>query len=117
MSGGLDSVCCYLMAVQSGKKVKAFYYDIGQVYKDKELRAIADMGIPVEVIEDFKPSGEKYKYDWQFVLPMRNMLFISDIAERIHGGEVYFGVVEGEVKSHLGGDKGKEFLEDMQCIL
>lgn len=120
MSWWLDSIACYLMAKKTNKKVKCFYYDIWQPYKEKELKAIYSIVDKEEltIVSDFKLKSKGEKYDWwDFILPLRNMIFLLDVAERIYWWEVYFWVVEWELKEHWCWDKGKQFVELMTELL
>lgn len=120
MSWWLDSIACYLMAKQQNKKVKCFYYDIWQPYKEKELKAISKIVEEDElvIISDFKLKSKWKKYDWwDFILPLRNMVLILDAAERIYWWQIYFWVVEWELKKNGCWDKGIDFISEISKLL
>jgi len=120
MSWWLDSIACYLMAKKQWTNVKCFYYDIGQPYKDKELKAIYEVigDDSLHIITEYKLTSKWEKYDWwDFIFPLRNMVLILDAAERIYWGEIYFGVVDWELKKEGCGDKGIEFIRELSVTL
>jgi len=115
VSGGLDSTICYYIAKMSGKSVRAFYVDMGQEYAWKEKDALVNLGIDFSVLADVRSDrtgwNERFSKAWKHILPARNFYILSLLAEQAEGpATLYFGVLDGEIKERLGGDKSKEFL-------
>jgi len=108
VTGGLDSSALYYMAEKQHENVKAFYVDIGQPYRDKELDALRKMGIKFKLISsglNINPS----KF-WKHIIPGRNLYFLTLVAEQLEfGGEIWFGATDGEMPL-LGGDKSVSFI-------
>ena len=113
VSGGLDSMTLYYRAKeQFGSRVRAFYVDIGQPYRDKEIQAIEELKIEYEYIVADQFSQSKY---WDHIIPGRNFYIFSLIAEKIRGGHIFFGVTKGEMPD-VGGDKSKQFLNSVNTL-
>ena len=107
VTGGLDSSVMYFKLKKKYKNLRAFYIDIGQPYYDKEIEALDNLGIKYERIDDWGIANIK-KY-WKHIIPARNFYFFCLVAERIRGGIIYFGAINGEMP-YEGGDKSYEFL-------
>lgn len=121
VSGGLDSTACYLMAKRTGKKVIPVYFDFGQEYREKELKALEKIGITPEYV-DLRSLldtgfGNKYAGEWQHIIPARNLVILCSVADKMTAGEIYFGAVEGELKDNNGGDKSRYFLLKLNTVL
>jgi len=108
VSGGLDSSVLYFRAIQNYQNVRAYYIDIGQPYKDKEMEALDRLGIDFDYINTGLSFNSKLY--WKHIIPGRNFYFLALIAEQMRGGgRILFGVLNGEMPKS-GGDKSKKFL-------
>lgn len=103
VSGGADSTIAWYRA----GKPHGIYIDIGQVYAEKEINAIAHLGIQnqIVVMNDYK------LVQWKHIIPGRNLLFLTIAAESlVPNGIIHFAMVEGEGADSNKGDKSFSFL-------
>lgn len=107
VTGGLDSTVLYFKLKKQYKNLRAFYIDIGQPYKDKEIKALKKLKIPFELLKGININQARY---WKHIIPARNFYFFCLVAEQIKGGIIYFATTEGEMPRQ-GGDKSYYFLE------
>ena len=117
VTGGLDSTVLYYQAIENfgASNVKAYYVDFGQSYADKEIQALQQLKIPYELITHEVAGIRDTGLYWKHIIPGRNLMLLSLVAERMmHGGEIQFGVVEGE--GMVGGDKSLEFIKQVNTL-
>jgi 7-cyano-7-deazaguanine synthase in queuosine biosynthesis len=119
VTGGMDSVTLWQMAIESGYPVMPIYIDAGQEYAEQEIevaqRVVAEAGHELEIINLELPFKE-YKH----ILLGRNAAVIYTLAslmkERGQWGEIWFGNLAGESPT-TGGDKSRRFFNDTQHLL
>lgn len=115
VTGGLDSTVLWWRSRLQARHVaiKPYYVDFGQPYLSKEMKALWLMGVPVIRINT-KPISYM---SWKHILPGRNFLIISLIAEQMNKqGVIWFGAVDGEMP-YSGGDKSHLFLTMVNALL
>lgn len=117
VTGGLDSTVLYYRAnygLANHEAVpKAYYVDYGQPYAIKEQMALARLDVPYSLMQAEKPLG---RY-WKHIIPARNLLIFSMIAEKLQGGgRILFAVTNGEMPER-GGDKSVRFLNLLNTAL
>lgn len=108
VSGGLESTVLYFRAVRAGRKPKAFYVLYGHPYARKEQAALIHLGINPQQIKIERLSSMPATMYWKHIIPARNFIILSAVAEEILGGEIWFGVSNGEMPVG-GGDKSETF--------
>ena len=119
VTGGMDSLTLWQMAVESGYPVHPVYIDIGQEYADLEIEVaqeiVSETGHELEII-DLDLPFKQYKH----ILLGRNaavMFTLSKLMrDRGQWGEIWFGNLAGESPT-VGGDKSRRFLNDTQALL
>lgn len=119
VTGGMDSLTLWQMAIESGYPVCPIYIDAGQEYASLEIEKASEIveeaGYSLEVINVNMPF-KRYKH----ILLGRNAVVIYIIAElmkqRGEWGEIWLGNLAGE-SPILGGDKSRRFLNDTQRLL
>lgn len=114
VTGGLDSSVLYFSAKLRREQgglydgFRAYYVNSGQPYYEKEIRALYKLGIKFDTLHEL--SMYPVSSYWKHILPARNFLYLSLVAERMGMGEIWFGVTNGEMPER-GGDKSKTFLK------
>lgn len=119
VTGGMDSVTLWQMAIESGYPVVPMYINAGQEYADQEIEVaqsiVQETGHELEIIDLDLPFKE-YKH----ILLGRNAAVIYTLAtlmkERGQWGEIWFGNLAGESPT-MGGDKSRRFFNDTQHLL
>lgn len=116
VSGGLDSTICWALAGECCIP-EAYYVLCGQGYANKELSTLDYLGLEYKVIDDGLKTPQRV-YDWQHILPARNLYILARVAEEMPGGEIHFGAVKGEIVSGgHGGDKSVRFFNRLEKSL
>lgn len=120
LSGGLDSLVAYERAKDLGHKVRAFYVMLNTPYAKAEYDVCSSLAIAFETINhsNWPLRWEPYKTHWQHILPLRNLLIILSIAEKVdeRPGEIWLGATQGEIPA-VGGDKSLKFFTSVDSIL
>lgn len=119
VTGGMDSLTLWQMAIEAGYPVVPIYIDAGQEYANLEIahaqKTVSETGHSLQVIEMEVPF-KRYKH----ILLGRNALVLYTIAEimreRGQWGEIWLGNLAGESPT-VGGDKSRRFLNDTQRLL
>lgn len=111
-SGGLDSYIARSFARSSGfKRIRSLWIDIGQPYREKELRAIEHFPYPVEIIELPIVTSKNNNIPTinQQIIPGRNLLF-AIIAASVGGDRIWLGALDTETHAFARErDKSPEF--------
>ena len=111
-SGGLDSFIARYFAKGRGfRNVRSLWIDIGQPYREKELRAINRFPFPVEILEclTVDPQFGNVPTIDQQIIPGRNLLF-AVIAASIGADRIWLGALDGETHAFARErDKSPEF--------
>lgn len=116
VTGGLDSSAMYFMALANGEKPRPMYFNLGQAYAQKEVAALARMGIKVSIANHALMGVNPHQY-WKHIIPARNLLLFARAAQYLpDGGVILFGVTAGETPNH-GGDKSIRFLRQAHSLL
>jgi 7-cyano-7-deazaguanine synthase in queuosine biosynthesis len=119
-SGGLDSYIAYTRAVDNDYDVIAYAVKLNTPYAEREMKAIDLLGVPHIMLDHsgWPRRWEPYKTRWQHILPLRNLLIITAIAEADGGlpAEIWLGATAGEIPE-VGGDKSVRFFETADRIL
>lgn len=119
VTGGMDSVTLWQMAIESGYPVMPIYINAGQEYADQEIEVaqsiVQETGHELEII-DLDLPFKQFKH----ILLGRNAAVIYTLAtlmkERGQWGEIWFGNLAGESPT-MGGDKSRRFFNDTQHLL
>lgn len=119
VTGGMDSLTLWQMAIEAGYDVVPIYIDAGQEYADLEIahaqETVRQDGHELEVISVEAPF-KRFKH----ILLGRNALVLYTISEimreRGQWGEIWLGNLAGESPT-VGGDKSRRFLNDTQRLL
>lgn len=114
VTGGLDSTVLYWRSMLAEEDPFAYYVRFGHKYTRKELKALDALGIDYHILEAGVVANET-SY-WQHIIPGRNFLILSLLAEHMdYGGVIRFGAVEGEIPKS-GGDKSVAFIAEVNRL-
>lgn len=119
-SGGLDSLIMYHLALKENvnAEIKLVYYDIGQPYNHKEMKALPD-NVEIRKV-DWLKKGDKLisKSDsnsGNIIISGRNMTLASLVASADLPDEIWMGALLGE--THKGStDKNYTFLDKINNL-
>lgn len=121
LSGGLDSLIAYERAVEAKYDVIPFYVWMNTPYAKAEMKAVGALNVPdLEIVDlhHWPARWKPYETPWAHILPQRNLLIITSIAERVatRPGVIWLGATQGEIPPTKG-DKSLKFFEAAERIL
>ena len=117
-SGGLDSLIMYHVALSQGYNPTCVFFDIGQPYAYKEIRALPDF-VKVHKVDWLSSSIDLKSKDnksGNIYIPGRN-LTLSTLAASIYTpDEIWLGALAGETHDKAT-DKNYKFLDKLNNVL
>jgi 7-cyano-7-deazaguanine synthase in queuosine biosynthesis len=120
LSGGMDSLVAYEKALKITEDVRAFFVLLNTPYSKYEHKAVKKLQIPYELIDlsSWPARWKPYKTRWQHILPLRNLLIIMSIAERVgdRPGSIWLAATDGEIPPSRG-DKSMRFFDATNRLL